>query len=108
MSDFLSYLNRRIQEYEPSADAEHGELGKKFLLQADEIRSTYENLVRNYGSLLDGHTSIQNISQIQVLCFNVYTVLKLEPAICSGIFVQCIDDVLGSLCSSRKQNEGFI
>ena len=48
MSDFLSYLNRRIQEYEPSADAEHGELGKKFLLQADEIRSTYENLVRNY------------------------------------------------------------
>ena len=46
MSDFLSYLNRRIQEYEPSADAEHGELGKKFLLQADEIRSTYENLVR--------------------------------------------------------------
>ena len=90
MSDFLSYLNRRIQEYEPSADAEHGELGKKFLLQADEIRSTYENLVRNYGSLLDGHTSIQNISQIQVLCFNVYTVLKLEPAICSGILYNAL------------------
>ena len=90
MSDFLSYLNRRIQEYEPSADAEHGELGKKFLLQADEVRSTYENLVRNYGSLLDGHTSIQNISQIQVLCFNVYTVLKLEPAICSGILYNAL------------------
>lgn len=90
MSDFLSYLNRRIQEYEPSADAEHGELGKKFLLQVDEIRSTYENLVRNYGSLLDGHTSIQNISQIQVLCFNVYTVLKLEPAICSGILYNAL------------------
>ena len=90
MSDFLTYLNKRIQEYEPSADAEHGELGKKFLLQADEVRSTYENLVRNYGSLLDGHTSIQNISQTQVLCFNVYTVLKLEPAICSGILYNAL------------------
>ena len=90
MSDFLAYMDKRIREYEPSADAEHGELGKKFLLQADEIRSTYENLVRNYGSLLDGHTSIQNISQIQVLCFNVYTVLKLEPAICSGILYNAL------------------
>lgn len=90
MSDFLTYLNKRIQEYEPSADAEHGELGKKFLLQADEVRSTYENLVRNYGSLLDGHTSIQNISQTQILCFNVYTVLKLEPAICSGILYNAL------------------
>lgn len=90
MSDFLTYLNKRIQEYEPSVDAEHGELGKKFLLQADEVRSTYENLVRNYGSLLDGHTSIQNISQTQILCFNVYTVLKLEPAICSGILYNAL------------------
>ena len=90
MSDFLAYLDKRIREYEPSADAEHGELGKKFLLQADEVRSTYENLVRNYGSLLDGHTSIQNISQVQILCFNVYTVLKLEPAICSGILYNAL------------------
>lgn len=90
MSDFLAYLDKRIREYEPSADAEHGELGKKFLLQADEVRSTYENLVRNYGSLLDGHTSIQNISQVQILSFNVYTVLKLEPAICSGILYNAL------------------
>ena len=30
MSDFLNYLDKRIQEYKPSEDAEHGELGKKF------------------------------------------------------------------------------
>lgn len=90
MSDFLDYLDRRIREYEPSADAEHGELGKKFLLQTDEIRSTYENLVRNYGYLLDGHTSIRNISQVQLLCFNISTVLKLEPAICSGILYNAL------------------
>lgn len=90
MSDFLNYLDKRIQEYKPSEDAEHGELGKKFLLQADEIRSTYENLVRNYGNLLDGHTSIRNISQVQLLCFNIATVLKLEPAICSGILYNAL------------------
>ncbi len=108
MSDFLSYLNRRIQEYEPSADAEHGELGKKFLLQADEVRSTYENLVRNYGSLLDGHTSIQNISQIQVLCFNVYTVLKLEPAICSGILYNALMMYWDHCVRVGRSNEGII
>lgn len=90
MSDFLDYINRRIENHQPAGDPEHSELGKKFLSQADEIRSTYENLVRNYGYLLDGHTSITNISTVQLLCFNIKTVLKLEPAICSGVLYNAL------------------
>lgn len=90
MSDFLNYINKRIQEYEPSGDRERAELGKRFLLQLDEIRNTYENLVRNYGYLLDGHTTIRQISSTQVIAFNMKTVLRLDPAVCSGVLYNAL------------------
>ena len=90
MSDFLAYLRFRVKNHIPADDAEHGELGKKFLLQLQEICDTYENLVRNYGYLLNGYTSIRNISQTQLLAFNISTVLKLEPSISSGILYNAL------------------
>lgn len=90
MSDFLGYLKHRTDTYKPSLDAEHAEIGKRFLLQLDEIKNVYENLVRNYGYLLDGHTSIRDVSGKQVIGFNLRTALRLDPAICSGVLYNAL------------------
>ena len=47
----------------------------------DKIKNTISYLVNTYGSLFDGHTSIDNITDEQIVTFDISKLKEMEPAI---------------------------
>lgn len=56
----------------------------------ETIEMTVENIVLNYGSILDGHTSIENISQNQVVFFSIKQLQSLKSEIFNAQFFNAI------------------
>lgn len=81
-SDLLAFINQKIEEYQ-SKHYEEVELAliRKNLEELDKIRKVISNIVNTYGSLFDGHTSIDNILDEQIVTFNISTIKEMKPAV---------------------------
>ena len=81
-SDFLM-LVREEQEKIISTDMTPTELEaiKEKLNVLSKIEAVSENIVENYGYILDGHTSIENVLHTQIVFFNIKNLSHLKSEI---------------------------
>lgn len=56
-------------------------LAKKNLERFDKIRMVIQNIVHTYGSLFDGHTSIDNILDEQIVTFDISTIKEMKASV---------------------------
>lgn len=91
-SDLLS-LVRAERQREIGRDGvsiqEKEALGEK-IKRLETIEMTVENIVTNYGAILDGHTSIDNISHTQVVFFTIKQLKNLKDEIFNAQFFNAI------------------
>lgn len=84
VSDLLAYIEgkmeeilRRSKEYE----AVELDLVKHRMAIIDKIRRVLLNITNTYGSLFDGHTSIDNILDEQIVAFDLSTIKELKDSV---------------------------
>lgn len=93
-SDFLDYINEEIEKMKKSNyDKLEFEVARKKILIWDKIRSVIYNIVSTYGNLFNGHTSIENILDEQIVTFNISTLKDLKAEIFDALIINMI-----SLC----------
>lgn len=96
VSDLLAYIEgkmeeilRRSKEYE----AVELDLVKHRMAIIDKIRRVLLNITNTYGSLFDGHTSIDNILDEQIVAFDLSTIKELKDSVFDALIFNMI-----SLC----------
>ena len=90
-SDLLSLVRRQRQtEIEREASVAEKEALSDKIRRLEAIEMTVENIVVNYGSILDGHTSIDNLSNTQVVFFTIKQLQALKGEIFNAQFFNAI------------------
>lgn len=81
-SDLLEFLNKKMEDMaaQKYKDMERT-IATENLLILNKIKNTISYLVNTYGSLFDGHTSIDNITDEQIVTFDISKLKEMEPAI---------------------------
>ena len=93
-SDFREYLKENIKEMQNKEyNAMEQKIVGKTLLLRDKIRKVIRNIVKTYGNLFDGHTTIENISDEQIITYNLSTIKELKPEVFDASIINMI-----SLC----------
>lgn len=81
-SDLLNFITGRIQEMQ---ETKYNEMEKRLavehIVQYDRIRKVVENIVKNYGDIFDGHTTIDNIGDEQIVTFDMSTIKEMKAEI---------------------------
>lgn len=93
-SDFAEYLKAKIDELtslNPKSSIE-AKLFEERLLNVDEIYKLTKNIIGNYGKMLDGVTTVNNIVDEKVVTFDISTIKDL-----GNVFVAIIFNMV-SLC----------
>lgn len=81
-SDLLAYISGQIDEIQNKRYAgPELALINKNLIMLDKIRKVVANIVNTYGSLFDGHTSIDNILDEQIVTFDISTIKEMKAAV---------------------------
>lgn len=81
-SDLLAYITEKIDGMkETEYDEISLSLAKKNLERSDKIRMVIQNIVHTYGSLFDGHTSIDNILDEQIVTFDISTIKEMKASV---------------------------
>ena len=79
--NFVDYLTRRIN-HQPKVKTD---VEKQLLIRdmqyLNNIRQVLQNLILNYGNVLNGHTSISNIAMAQVVFFDISNLKNLKSEI---------------------------
>lgn len=90
-SDLLAYITEKIDGMkETEYDEISLSLAKKNLERFDKIRMVIQNIVHTYGSLFDGHTSIDNILDEQIVTFDISTIKEMKALYIRDADVQFI------------------
>lgn len=93
-SDYLAFVNDEMEKLKKKEyDKLEFEVAKKKILIWDKIRSVIYNIVSTYGNLFDGHTSIENILDEQIITFDISTLKDLKAEIFDALIINMI-----SLC----------
>lgn len=80
-TDYLRYLNKIIDEVEvPDNEIQRAVIQKR-INAIDNIRVVISNLVKNFGKIVDGHTTISNITAEQIVFFNIKNLKDMKPEI---------------------------
>lgn len=90
MSDFLSVINDEIVNIESTDNVIQQQLElekKKWLLN---IQTTVKELVNSFGKIFDGHTSIENIFDEQVVFFNISRIKNMDKRVFSAVVYNAI------------------
>lgn len=94
---FTDYLNFLTESMEEMQNEEYSHLEEqvvaKTLLLRDKIRKVIKNIVDTYGTLFDGHTSIDNILDEQIVTFDISTLKELKDEVFDAMIINII-----SLC----------
>lgn len=94
---FTDYLNFITESMEVMQNEKYSHLEEqvvaKTLLLRDKIRKVIKNIVDTYGSLFDGHTSIDNILDEQIVTFDISTLKELKDEVFDAMIINII-----SLC----------
>ena len=95
-SDLLAYIEGKMEEIQRKSKAYEAvelDLVKHRMAIMDKIRRVLSNITNTYGSLFDGHTSIDNILDEQIVTFDLSTIKEMKPS----VFVAQIFNMI-SLC----------
>lgn len=93
-SDMLKFIETNISEMQSKKyENLEMEIIKKELLLYDKIRRVIQNLVNTYGNLFNGHTSIDNILDEQIVTFDISTLKELKEEIFDAMIFNMV-----SLC----------
>ena len=94
---FTDYLNFLTESMEVMQNEKYSHLEEqvvaKTLLLRDKIRKVIKNIVDTYGTLFDGHTSIDNILDEQIVTFDISTLKELKDEVFDAMIINMI-----SLC----------
>lgn len=80
-SDFLDYVDGIVKNAKSTDDYVKDKVKNTQVQRYDNIRQVIYNIVKNYGSLFDGHTSIEDILHTQVVCYNIATLKNLKTEV---------------------------
>lgn len=82
-SDLLTYINAKISDVllTPSSSDLEASLMKQRIHNLENIRNTIAYLIDAYGAIFNGHTSIDNITDEQVVSFDISHLKDMEPSI---------------------------
>lgn len=81
-SDLLAFIESRMNEIVKKQynDVEM-EVAKHDILLLNKIKSTISNIVYTYGSIFNGHTSLDNILDEQIVTFDLSTLKEMDARI---------------------------
>ncbi len=81
-SDLLTYIDEKIETYQ-NEEYREVELAliRKNLEELDKIRKVISNIVNTFGGMFNGHTSIDNILDEQIVTFDISTIKEMKPAV---------------------------
>ncbi|WP_222864770.1 hypothetical protein, partial [Serratia marcescens] len=85
ISDYVQFLDKKIENMKISSNVTKAQLDGLELVRLDNIRRNFRRVKNNFGSILDGHTTIPNIMDQQFVCFNIRNVLNLADNIADVI-----------------------
>lgn len=81
-SDFLALVKDKIQTLQNQSYTKmEMVLVEKHLASYDKIRKVIDNIVSNYGDIFDGHTSIDNISDEQIVTFDMSIIKEMKDEV---------------------------
>ena len=83
-SDFLEYIERKMEDIQRKSkgyEAVELDLVKHRMAIMDKIRRVLSNITNTYGALFDGHTSIDNILDEQIVTFDLSTIKEMKPSV---------------------------
>lgn len=83
-SVFLEYIERKMEDIQRKSkgyEAVELDLVKHRMAIMDKIRRVLSNITNTYGSLFDGHTSIDNILDEQIVTFDLSTIKEMKPSV---------------------------
>ena len=93
-TDYLNFLTESMKEMQ---EGKYSHIEEQVivntLLLRDKIRKVIKNIVDTYGSLFDGHTSIDNILDEQIVTFDISTLKELKDEVFDAMIINII-----SLC----------
>lgn len=102
--DVLEYVNQKTKNIQNGKYNElELEIAKKELLLLDKIKKILEKIVSTYGYIFDGYTSMDNISDEQIVTFDISELKEMS----SEIFDAAIFNML-SLCWDNCVTNGTI
>ena len=78
-TDVQKMLIKRIKTLEKEAQTQQA--SKIQIEKYLEIKSTIDDIVENYGSIFNGHTTIGNLMDANIICFDIRAVSDMEPSI---------------------------
>ncbi len=91
---FTDYLNFLTESMEVMQNEKYSHLEEqvvaKTLLLRDKIRKVIKNIVDTYGTLFDGHTSIDNILDEQIVTFDISTLKELKDEVFDAMIINII------------------
>ena len=81
-SDLMEVIEEEIEQlkYQEYTEQELVLIQRK-LLYLDNIRSQIGQLIRSYGYLFNGHTTIDNLNDVKTVTYNLSTLKDLDPQI---------------------------
>ncbi|MFV0527185.1 MAG: VirB4 family type IV secretion system protein [Lachnospiraceae bacterium] len=81
-SDLLQFMTQRIENVEKGDYTEmQQEVVKRELLFLDNIRGQIEGLVKTYGYIFNGYTSVDNLKDVKTVTYNLSGIKDLEQEI---------------------------
>lgn len=81
-SDLLDFIYLRMKEIsEKNYNDIEIEVAKQNILTLDKIKNTIEHIVRTYGSIFNGHTSIDNILDEQIVTFDLSQLKEMDARV---------------------------
>lgn len=93
-SDLLIFITEKMKEMQNGTytSLEEKVVANNLLLR-DKIRKVIRNIVDTYGTLFDGHTTIDNILDEQIVTFDISTLKELKDEVFDAMIINMI-----SLC----------
>lgn len=105
MSDFISHIELEMEEImrkKPDTKAEEKLLVDE-VVRLSNIKRVFVDVRDNYGKMLDGHTSIDNIMDTQGVVFNIKNIASLPAHIVNTILYETL-----SMCWDNCTRNGLI
>lgn len=113
-SELLEYITKNIKEIQ---NGTYNRLEEKVvvrtLLLRDKIRKIVRNIVKTFGYLFDGYTTIDNILDEQIVTFDISTLKELKEEVFDAMIINivslCWDNcVTNGKLMLKRLNEGSI
>ena len=105
MTDFISHIELEMEEImrkKPDTKAEEKLLVDE-VVRLSNIKRVFVDVRDNYGKMLDGHTSIDNIMDTQGVVFNIKNIASLPAHIANTILYETL-----SMCWDNCTRNGLI